>query len=54
MGRESRRTFEGLYVSWIECDRVGGVFDVEARGVPGDILISRQKSCLVIFSYLIH
>jgi hypothetical protein len=53
VGRESRCTFEGLDVGWVEGDGVGGVFDVEARGVPGDVFLSRHKSLLVMF-YLIH
>lgn len=42
-GRVGRWTFEGLDVSWIEGDGVGGVFDVEAGGVPGDIFVSRYE-----------
>jgi hypothetical protein len=38
-GKGSRRTFEGFDIGRIECDRVGGVFDVEAGGVPGAVLV---------------
>lgn len=44
MGRGSRRTFKGLDIGGIEGDGVGGVFNVEAGGVPGAILVSGHKS----------